>query len=77
MEHIMFNRQSGLIKVPAKFVILAAVILSGVLSMAYGYYQGSNLAVHVGVGVTLLGASNVAVFLVARLNEPGIIKHLH
>ncbi len=73
----MSNKRPRLVKVPTWFVILGTLMLMGVLSMAYGYYQGINILVYIGVVVTFLGALNGLILLATRSDKPRVVRRLH
>lgn len=62
----MKGRRARFEKVPARFVIAGVVILFGVLSTAYGYYNAVQGALYVGIGVTVLGAVDTVFLMILQ-----------
>ena len=50
-------------KIPIWSVVLGVILLCGVLSIAYGFYQNSQAALYAGLAATLLGALDGIIFL--------------
>ena len=68
----MLGRQTTLRKpIPTMTVIVAVILLVGVLSMGYGYYQNSHAMLYAGLTMTIIGVLNGIVLLVTRPNAFG------
>jgi hypothetical protein len=55
------GNKSRLKKIPTWSVILGVVLLCGILSMTYGYYHNSEVALYAGLAVTMVGALPAAI----------------
>jgi uncharacterized membrane protein len=64
-------------RVPAKSVVIGVVLLLGVLSMTYGYFQDNQTILYVGLAVTALGALNGIIFSVILSNGVKFTRHGH
>ena len=42
-------------KIPAKYVVIAVVLLLGIMVLAYGYFNESKIGLYVGLLVTAAG----------------------
>jgi membrane protein YdbS with pleckstrin-like domain len=62
-------------RIPTWSVVLGVVLLCGVLSMAYGFYQNSQTALYVGLAVTILGALDGILFLTILPGELRFPRH--
>jgi uncharacterized membrane protein len=74
----MLSRQIRLRnRIPARSVVVAVILLVGVLSMAYGYYQNSHAMVYVGLVITFAGALNGIFLSVIWPSASRIAGHRH
>jgi hypothetical protein len=64
-------------KIPRWSVVLGIVLLCGVLSTAYGFYQNSELALYIGLAITIMGALDGIFFLVISPGEVRVRRHGH
>ncbi len=64
-------------KIPTWSVVLGLVLLCGVLSMAYGFYQNSQTALYAGLAITILGALDGIIFLTILSGELRFTRHRH
>ncbi len=64
-------------KIPARSVVVAVVLLVGVLSMAYGYYQNSLVMVYLGLSITIVGALNGFILSVILPSALRVRGHRH
>lgn len=58
-------------------VVLGVVLLCGVLSMAYGFYENSQMVLYVGLAITILGALDGIIFLTILPGELRFPRHRH
>ena len=58
-------------KIPIWSVVLGIVLLCGVLSITYGFYQISDAALYVGLAVTMLGALGGIILFAYRQRDDG------
>jgi hypothetical protein len=56
-------------KITTWSVIPGVVLLCGVMSMTYGYYHNSEVALYAGLAVTMVGAFSGILFLVFQPRE--------
>lgn len=73
----MSARRIGFERVPTRSVVIGVILLFGVLSMAYGYFQDNQLMLYVGLAVTALGALNGIIFSVILSNGIRFTRHGH
>ena len=57
--------------IPRRTVFVAAILLVGVLLMAYGYYHDIRVIVYVGLALTGMAAINGIAFSVIWPSAPG------
>ncbi len=62
-------------KIPIWSVVLGIVLLCGVLSITYGFYQISDAALYVGLAVTMLGALGGIIFFAISPSEMMVQRH--
>lgn len=58
-------------KIPTTTVVISLILLAGVLSMCYGYYEDNDVALYAGIAVTVMAAFNVIMFSIIL---PGMLK---
>ncbi len=73
----MSTRRIGFERVPTKSVVIGVILLLGVLSMAYGYFQENQIMLYVGLAVTILGALNGIIFSTILPNVVKFTRHGH
>jgi hypothetical protein len=56
-------------KVTAKYVAIAAVLLLGIMVLAYGYFYGSKIGLYVGLLVTAAGVLVGVLQIIIRGNR--------
>ena len=52
----MSGKQIKFEKIPTWSVVLGVVLLCGVLSMTYGFYENSEVALYAGLAITIFGS---------------------
>ncbi len=62
-------------KIPIWSVVLGIVLLCGVLSMTYGFYEISDAALYVGLAVTMLGTFGGSIFFAISPSEMRAQRH--
>jgi hypothetical protein len=73
----MSTRRIGFERVPTRSEVIGVILLIGVLSMAYGYFQDNQIILYVGLAVTILGALNGIIFSTILPNVVKFTRHGH
>jgi uncharacterized membrane protein YecN with MAPEG domain len=71
----MSGRQIKFEKIPTWSVVLGVILLCGVLSMAYGFYQNSQAVLYAGLAITLFGALDGIIFVMIQPGDMKLRRH--
>jgi hypothetical protein len=61
-------------KIPIWSVVLGVVLLCGVLSMGYGFYENNELVLYVGLAVAIIGRVNGIIFMHGSAGRAEVTK---
>ncbi len=71
----MLGRRNKFEKVPMWSVVLGIILLCGVLSTTYGFYEINDAALYAGLAVTMLGALGGIILFAISPSEMRVQRH--
>jgi hypothetical protein len=57
----MVERQTGHQLISNAMVVMTLILLSGVIIMAYGFFEGKSVMMYSGLGITVISSFNLIV----------------